>query len=69
MSNLNSETLFHFTSKLENPNSILLKGLRYGMFGEKIPGTKMAYFIRGISFCNIPLWQVEDLLYREEILD
>lgn len=60
MSNLSSETLFHFTSKLDNLNNILLKGLRYGMFGEKIPGTSQAYFVRGISFCNIPLSMISE---------
>lgn len=60
MPNLSSVTLFHFTDSLENLKSILKGGLRYGMFGEKLPIKSLAYFVRGISFCNIPLSMISE---------
>jgi len=60
MSVLSSQTLFHFTSSLENLKSILSGGIRYGMFAEKLPKGKLAYFVRGISFCNIPLSMISE---------
>lgn len=60
MSNLSSETLFHFTSSLGRLKSILKDGLWYSLFGEKVPGTKKAYFVRAISFCNIPLSMISE---------
>ncbi len=60
MSNLSSETLFHFTSTLERLQSIMVDGMRFGMFAEKIPFKGVAYFVRGISFCNIPLSMIAE---------
>lgn len=60
MSNLSSITLFHFTSSLEALESILSDGLRFGLFAEKLPVRNWAYFIRGISFCNIPLSMISE---------
>ena len=60
MSNLSSSTLFHFTSSLDVIEKILDGGIKYGMFAEKFPKGKMAYFIRGISFCNIPLSMISE---------
>lgn len=60
MANLSSDTLFHFTSGLDVLQQILKGGLRYGMFAEKFPISKTAYFIRGISFCNIPLSMISE---------
>lgn len=60
MSNLSSQTLFHFTPSLDNLKGILSGGIRYGMFAEKLPKGKMAYFVRGISFCNIPLSMISE---------
>lgn len=60
MSNLSSETLFHFTSSLDNLQGILKDGIRYGVFAEKLPTRHLAYFVRGISFCNIPLSMISD---------
>ncbi len=60
MSNLSSQTLFHFTPSLENLKSILVGGIKYGMFAEKLPKGHLAYFIRGISFCNIPLSMISE---------
>ena len=60
MSNLSSQTLFHFTPSIDNLKSILSGGIRYGMFAEKLPARNVAYFIRGISFCNIPLSMISE---------
>ena len=60
MANLSSETLFHFTSSLDTLKNILFGGLRYGMFSEKLPFKNHAYFVRGISFCNIPLSMIAE---------
>lgn len=60
MSNLSSVTLFHFTSSLETLEKILSEGIRYGMFAEKFPVRRLAYFVRGISFCNIPLSMISE---------
>lgn len=61
MPNISSKTLFHFTSSLDNLKAILSGGIRYGMFAEKIPiRPHLAYFVRGISFCNIPLSMVSE---------
>ena len=60
MSNLSSTTLFHFTSSLDVIRKILLGGIKYGMFAEKLPKGNLAYFVRGISFCNIPLSMISE---------
>lgn len=60
MPNLSSTTLFHFTSSLDVLQKILLGGIKYGMFAEKLPKGNLAYFVRGISFCNIPLSMISE---------
>lgn len=60
MSNLSSETLFHFTPSLDNLMNILSGGIKFGLFAEKFPKGKEAYFVRGISFCNIPLSMISE---------
>ena len=60
MPNLSSTTLFHFTSSLDVIQKILLGGIKYGLFAEKLPKGNLAYFVRGISFCNIPLSMISE---------
>lgn len=60
MANLSSDTLFHFTSSLDVLQKILSEGIRFGMFAEKLPVGQLAYFVRGISFCNIPLSMISE---------
>lgn len=57
-SNVSSDTLFHFTNSYNIIESILdpdTGGFKFSLIYEKIPGTKLAYFVPSISFCDIPL--------------
>ena len=57
--NLSSETLFHFTSSLDVLTAIFETGFQARYVYEKIPGTKLAYFVRCVCFCDIPLGAVK----------
>lgn len=66
-SNLSSYTLFHFTSSYDIIEKILtpssnnrIKGFKFSKIYEKISGTKLAYFVDSISFCDIPLSMVKN---------
>lgn len=65
--NISSQTLFHFTSsynvieKILNPSSgRRISGFKFSKIYEKIAGTKLAYFVDSISFCDIPLSMVKN---------
>ena len=60
MSVLSSFSLFHFTSSLNNLESILQGGLKYSLIAEKLPMRGVAYLLHSICFCNIPLSMIEE---------
>lgn len=60
MSVLSSYSLFHFTSSLDNLQSILKGGIRYSWVAEKLPKRGIAYLLQSICFCNIPLSMIEE---------
>lgn len=60
MSLLSSHSLFHFTSSLDNLESILYGGLRYSWVAEKLPIRGIGYLLQSICFCNIPLSMIEE---------
>ena len=57
--NLSSETLFHFTTNIDVLIAIFEKGFQARYIYEKILGTKLAYFVRAVCFCDIPLGAVK----------
>ena len=66
-SNLSSHTLFHFTSAYNVIEKILtpvspqrISGFKFSKIYEKIAGTKLAYFVDSISFCDIPLSMIKN---------
>ncbi|MBQ8422446.1 MAG: hypothetical protein IJX11_09325 [Bacteroidales bacterium] len=65
--NISSQTLFHFTSSYNVIEKILspssgqkISGFKFSKIYEKIAGTKLAYFVDSISFCDIPLSMVKN---------
>lgn len=60
MSLLSSYSLFHFTSSLNNLESILKGGIRYSWVAEKLPIRGVGYLLQSICFCNIPLSMIEE---------
>ncbi|RUT73039.1 abortive infection system antitoxin AbiGi family protein [Ancylomarina longa] len=57
--NLSSDTLFHFTDSLEILDLILSKGLQARFIYEKLPRSRVAYFVKTICFCDIPLGAIK----------
>jgi hypothetical protein len=51
---LNSDKLFHFTSKSNTISLILQNGFRYSGLNEKIISEDKSQLIFGVSFCDIP---------------
>lgn len=60
MSNLSSNSLFHFTSSYSDLESILKNGLEYRWVAEKLPTPGLSYLIPMTCFCNIPLSMIEE---------
>ena len=65
--NISSQTLFHFTDSYDVIEKILspssdhkISGFKFSKIYEKIPGTKLAYFVDSVSFCDIPLSMVKN---------
>lgn len=62
--NLSSESLFHFTSKLEYLFSIIESGFQARYCTEKLPKTRLAYISPMVCFCDIPLGSIKFHLSR-----
>lgn len=58
--NLSSESLFHFTSSIDVLYKILRNGFQARYIYEKIPGTKLAYYVKTTCFCDIPLGAIKN---------
>lgn len=57
--NLSSETLLHFTDSLEVVKLILNTGFQARYIYEKLPSNKLAYFVKTVCFCDIPLGAIK----------
>lgn len=60
MSNISSNSIFHFTRTENTLKSILTQGLRFSPVGEKIPGTNIMYLVDALCFCDIPLSAIRE---------
>jgi hypothetical protein len=57
--NLSSETIYHFTDSLATLEKIITIGFQARYIYEKLPKSKIAYFVKSVCFCDIPMGAVK----------